>query len=150
MPRGGYRPGAGRKPSAATLAKRAEKAAAQAARLAAGLTDETGQKKAEAPASWPFGTKEPAAEVDQAERSDTPVETKTVFATPIEYWQYVLANPDATKSEKQSAAFSLAPYVHPKPAPLGKKAEKEEAAAKRAGEGRFARPSPPKLVVSNG
>lgn len=141
MPRGGYRPGAGRKPSAATLAKRAAQAAAAIAIAPEGV------KKDGAPESWPFGT------VAQSQDSPPPPaemsEAKTVFSTPMEYWQHVLADPNASKSEKHSAAYSLAPYVHPRPAPEGKKEAKEKA-AKSASAGRFAKPAAPKLVVSNG
>jgi hypothetical protein len=99
------------------------------------LTAADGTKKPDAPKDWPFGTTVPA-------------EPQKVFATPIEYWKHVLADPEASDSQKAAAAYAMAPYVHPRIAPAAKKEEAKEKAAKAA-TGRFTRKVPPRLVVDN-
>jgi len=135
MPRGGKREGAGRK---ATNPKTIAKKAARK-----GLTAPDGTKTADAGKAWPFGREAvpPAA---------PPVEEpKLSFKTPIEFWEHILADPGASVSAKQSAAYSLAPYVHPKLAPLGKKEEKDKAAKNVAS--KFApTAAPPRLVAAGG
>lgn len=142
MPRGGFRAAAGRKPDPTSkrqqaLAKRAAKL--QAAPEKRGFTAPNGEKAADAPPNWPFGTTAPAPE-------QVPAEPKLTFESPLEYWQHVLADPEASKSDKHSAAFAMAPYVHPKMAPAAKK----EAAKTRAGvaaKGKFAAAAPPLKLV---
>lgn len=143
MPRGGSRPGAGRKPKPETIAKRSKPAARPVEEFAP-----TGKKKAGTPASWPFGTADqPEVPAAGAAQDDEPVLS---FETPLEYWQHVLKDPKASKSDKHSAAFAMAPYVHPKLAPVGKKDGAQDA-AKKAGQGKFrAAPAPPKLVAAGG
>ena len=143
MPRGGARPGAGRKPKPETIAKRSKPAAKPVEEFAP-----AGKKKAGTPESWPFGTVDqpeppPAAPAPEGD----PVLS---FKTPLEYWQHVLADPTASKSDKHSAAFAMAPYVHAKLAPAGKKDGAQDA-AKKAGQGKFkAAPTPPRLAAVGG
>lgn len=130
MPRGGARPGAGRKASnPKTLAKQKAK----------GFTLENGEKSPDAPQDWPFGT------VAASEAPPEPEEKKS-FASPLEYWQHVLADPSASHSAKHAAAYSMAPYVHAKAAPAAKK---EEAASrsKQAATGKFAPAAAPLKLV---
>jgi hypothetical protein len=137
MPRGGYRPGAGRKADPAKKAAR-EAAKTAKAREPHGYTTETGEKAPDAPKDWPFG-REPAESVDP----------KRSFATPMEYWLHVLADPESTPSAKHAAAYAMAPYVHAKVAPSAKK---EEAAAKskKAAGGKYAASRSPVLAAANG
>jgi phage terminase small subunit len=138
MAKGGYRPTAGRKPDPNSarqkrLAAKAEKAASGDR----GLTAADGMKKPEAGEDWPFG------------KTETPPagEPQLSFKTPIEFWQHVLQDPGSSMSAKANAAYSLAPYVHPKVAPTAKK-EETKGKAKEASKGRFgARPAPLKLVA---
>jgi phage terminase small subunit len=130
MPRGGYRPGAGRKPKTPKVDK--------PAREPHGYTGAKGEKTADAPAGWPFGTQPPP--------EATPAEPKLSFKTPLEYWEYVLADPGASASAKAAAAFAMAPYVHSKLAPVPKK-EDAKNRAKEAGQGRFKAAAPPLALV---
>lgn len=143
MGRGGFRANAGRKadPNSARQRKLAAKAAKAAEAPAdRGLTAADGTKKPEAGPDWPFGKTPPAEEPA----------SKTSFATPLEYWEHVLKDPGASASAKHAAAYAMAPYVHAKVAPMGKKEVAAERAAK-ATSGRFApRKAPPRLVVNNG
>ncbi len=134
MPRGGARLGAGRKPK--DPSKSAEK------KVARGFTAPNGEKTEDAPKDWPFGRQAP----EQPPETPPEDQGKKTFATPLEYWQYVLADPSASASAKHAAAYSMAPYVHAKIAPAAKK---EEAAsrAKKASTGKFGpAPAPLKLV----
>jgi hypothetical protein len=142
MARGGFRANAGRK--ADPNSARQRKLAAKAAKAPAdrGLTAPDGTKKPEAGPDWPFGTVPPAAESAAVEP-----EAKTSFATPLEYWEHVLRDPGASASAKHAAAYAMAPYVHAKVAPMGKKEGKQKDATKVAGTSRFrAAPSPLALV----
>jgi hypothetical protein len=149
MPRGGFRANAGRKadPNSARqrkLAARAEKTVKPRTKPAKdrGLTAPDGTKKPEAGADWPFGTTPPADEEPAPEAA-----AKTSFATPLEYWGHVLQDPGASASAKHAAAYAMAPYVHAKVAPMGKKEGRQKDAAKAAGSSRFkAAPAPLALV----
>jgi hypothetical protein len=141
MPRGGPRPNAGRKadPNSARQRKLAAKAAKGV--VDRGLTAADGTKKPEAGKDWPFG-RDPGTQVE-------PVEPKKSFATPLEFWQHVLADPDASPSAKAAAAYAMAPYVHPKIAPAAKKEEARNKAKNAAG-GKFSAQRAPTLAASNG
>jgi hypothetical protein len=141
MPRGGFRANAGRKPDPNSARQR--RLAARAAKETSdrGLTAADGTKKPEAGPEWPFGTTSPADAAPEPE-------AKTSFDTPLEYWGHVLRDPKASASAKHAAAFAMAPYVHAKLAPAGKKDAKNEAAKKVAS--RFAPAAPPRLVAAGG
>ncbi len=137
MPRGGARLGAGRKPTnPKTIAKKA----------AAGHTTASGQKALDAPSEWPFGKDKPA------ETSPAPAlaaqDPNTATLTPLEYMLMVVRDLNETKAIRLQAAIQAAPYIHSKPAPLGKK-ETKAAVAKEAGKGRF-KSAPPPLKLVNG
>lgn len=157
MPRGGVRPGAGRKADPNSqrqkaLAKRAAKkpAAKKAAApdLGRGLTLPNGQKSPDAPEGWPFGTKppeEPAATPDP-DNDDGLTDEQRSGLTPLEYLLAVMRSPNASKSARLQAAVQAAPYVHAKPAPQGKKDGRKDA-AKSAGGGKFGSAPPPLSLV---
>lgn len=132
MPRGGARPGAGRKPKTPKVDKPAREPHA--------YTAANGEKTADAPKDWPFG-KDPDAKEPEAPQLS--------FATPLEYWQYVLQNPAASASAKQTAAYSMAPYIHAKVAPAAKK-EEAKGKAKKAAIGKFASQAAPRLAAAHG
>lgn len=133
MPRGGARPGAGRKPKTPGVA--AKKAAPK---KAAGFAPD-GKKSEDAPPGWPFGT---------ADQSPPPAPDLSEL-TPLEYLLGVVRDPLAEKKDRMQAASIAAPYCHAKKGEGGKKSEREEA-AKRAGAGKFAAAAPPKLVAAGG
>lgn len=146
MPRGGARPGAGRPrktPEAKTKAP-AKKAAGR------GYTLANGDKSPDAPKDWPFGTtppEQPAPPTDP-ENDDGLTNEQRANLTPLEYLLAVMRSPNASKSARLSAAVQAAPYMHAKPAPVGKKEAKDQAAKK--GGGRFTPKEPPRLVAAGG
>lgn len=137
MPRGGARPGAGRKPKIrapgeAAPAKRSRKAAAPASGFAP-----AGEKLPGAPASWPFGTEAPAA---------PPPVVDTAELTPLDYFLSLMRDPLADEKLRFQAAAQALPYMHPKKGEAGKKAEKQDEANKVAS--KFgARPAPLKAIA---
>jgi hypothetical protein len=157
MGRGGFRANAGRKadPNSARQRKLAAKAAKAtkaepgAGRAPAakdrGLTAPDGRKKPEAGASWPFGTQ---PESPPESPPDAAGAGHGVFSSPLEFWEHVLKDPEASASAKHAAAYAMAPYVHAKIAPKGKKeAALENAKTKPS---RFAQAAAPRLAAAGG
>jgi hypothetical protein len=142
MPRGGYRPGAGRRPNPDSANQK--RLAARAAKQAAGAP--AGEAVPAKDPAWPFGADQAliASEAAAAEIAD-----RKTFASPMEFWQHVLADPSASVSAKQAAAYSLAPYVHPKLAPAAKKEDAKNRSKSAAG-GKYAAARAPVLAVANG
>ena len=142
MPRGGARPGAGRKPKErppgeAVPAKKARKPAASAGGFAP-----AGQKLPDAPQSWPFGT-------EPAEPPPAPPATDTADLTPLDYFLGLMRDPCQDEKLRFQAAAQALPYMHPKKGGAGKKAEKQDEANKVAS--KFgARPAPLKVVGGRG
>lgn len=126
MPRGGARPGAGRKPTK----PKAEKAP---------QVDKNGFK---ADKSWPFGQERPA------EPAHTSAPTVAAELTPLEYLLSVMRDELVDPRQRMQAASLAAPFVHAKKGEGGKKDEKAGAAAK-AGAGKFAAAAPPLKLVGN-
>jgi phage terminase small subunit len=129
MPRGGARPGAGRKPNP------------DKRKPATGFTA-GGKKTKEAPENWPFGTAEPAAA--PAPKSDTPDDAEPVIAggEPLEFLQSVINDTGLKLAVRIQAAIAAAPYKHAKPLP---KKEEPKAPAKS----KFGVRQGPRLAVSN-
>jgi hypothetical protein len=123
MPRGGARPGAGRKPSKPKVEKPPK-------------VDKDGFKSDE---SWPFG---------QVRPEEPPPPPDLSSLTPLDYLLEVMRDPLEEKPRRLQAASLAAPYCHTKKGEGGKKDEKD-AAAKRVA-GRFAQAAPPKLVAAGG
>src|SRR5438045_3726999 len=109
MPRGGARPGSGRK--AAPGSKRTK--SAKAARAIAPAGEKPASEKA-----WPFGAAAPAPEPDLSALS------------PLDYLLSVVRDRGADEKLRMQAASIAAPFVHIKPGDVGKKAEKQQDAAK--------------------
>lgn len=145
MPRGGARVGAGRprkNPDAPARKRAAPKS------VATGFSEADGKKAKDAPADWPFGTVEPKAPDPAADHDDDQQEEAfDPNLMPLDYLLSVVRDTRAKPAARMQCAAIAAPYVHAKPAPLGKKEGKQQAAKTAAN--RFATPQPPKLVVSN-
>lgn len=124
MPRGGWRPGAGRKPKGARPAQPPQVPAAPAA--------------------------VPAGQV-AAEPLPAPPVTAPGQQTPLEYMLDVMNDPTADPHRRDRMAVAAAQYMHRRSAEdtVGKR-EQAQAAAEEAARGRFAPRTPPRLVVSNG
>lgn len=146
MPRGGARPGAGRKPDPNSVRSRA-KAAREAKAIIAQLT-ENGVKKASAPQSWPFGTTPPGVDAPAAPPAAPALPAVEEGLTALDYFQRIYR--DSTQEEKVrfQAAIQALPYEVAKPGVTGKKAAKDEAAKKA--HSRFAPSAPPKLAAVAG
>lgn len=149
MPRGGARPGAGRKrdPNSANAKKIAARAAREAQALAQQLTAD-GVKKAGTPESWPFGTRppgipEPAPVIAQADEDEPEVLPGPADELPVPAMLRVMRESKDPRIILQ-AAIAAAPYLHPKKAPISAKAE--GGAEKKPS--RFAAPAAPRLVSS--
>lgn len=123
MPRGGARPGAGRKPSK-PKAETAPK------------VDKDGFKT---DPLWPFGQQKPA---------DPPPKPEISEASPLEFLLQVMRDPEEDKGRRMQAAIQAAPYMHPKKADAGKKEQKNDAAKKVAS--KFTPAAPPKLAAVGG
>lgn len=137
MPRGGARPGAGRKPDPNSVRSKAK------AKREALTVD--GVKTAAAPDSWPFGTLPPSAAAPAPAPPPAPAPDLSEL-TPLDYLLEVMRDIGQDERTRIQAAQLAAPYVHSKPAPGGKKDAKNEAA--KAVSGRFATTAPPRLVSS--
>ncbi|MCC2632172.1 MAG: hypothetical protein K0S48_58 [Ramlibacter sp.] len=159
MPRGGSRPGAGRKVDPTSkrqqkLATKKVKAPAAPKKAAGrGYTLPSGEKSPDAPEGWPFGTKPPEKPAEPppapaVDSDDGLTDEQRAGLTPLEYLLAVMRSPSASKSARMTAAVQAAPYMHAKPASVGKKEAKEQA-AKKAG-GRFTPKTPPRLVAAGG
>jgi hypothetical protein len=137
MPRGGARPGAGRKASnPKTIAKKA---------AGKGFTLPNGEKSPDAPPGWPFGTTPPAAEADP-DKDDGLTDAQRAGLSPLDYLLAVMRSGEASKSARLTAAIQAAPYMHAKPAPAAKKGEAAEA-SKKAASGKFKAASVPLKLV---
>ena len=136
MPRGGFRPGAGRKPGA-SAGKSADKAKAtpkpSTKKQAPPKLDADGYKK---DPNWPFGKQEPEPPPDLSD------------LTPLDYLLEVMRDHTEERGRRMQAATLAAPYCHPKKGESGKKEEKAAAAKKVAS--KFSPAAPPKLVAANG
>lgn len=129
MPRGGSRPGAGRK-----------RKTAPATLEGAPFVDEQGFKTEAAPANWPFGKEPPAAPEQPEDLSNL---------MPLDFLLQVMRNAEEDQGRRMQAATLAAPYCHPKKGEVSKKAEAAEK-AKAASTSRFARRLPPTLVAAGG
>lgn len=146
MPRGGSRPGAGRKPKAATAEQQATPKAAPAKKPRTKIEADyvkDGVRTEHAPANWPFGRvppPDPPPEVEKPDLSDL---------MPLDFLLQVMRDEKEEKGRRIQAATLAAPYCHPK---KGETSKKDEAAAKAkaAGAGKFSRREPPKLVAAGG
>ena len=123
MPRGGARPGAGRKPKATPAA-------------ACPPVTKNGIKE---DPKWPFGRMEKPAE---------PAAPPAVEQSPLDYLLEVMRDSEVDPRVRLQAASLAAPLCHAKKGEAGKKEEKD-AAAKKA-HSRFAPAAPPKLVAAGG
>lgn len=123
MPRGGFRPGAGRKPKAPVETK------------PNGHTGVDGFKTEDAPPGWPFGQDKPATE-------------PSGDLSPLDFLLKVMRDENEDKGRRMQAAIQAAPYLHAKKGEAGKKEQKQKAAEKVAG--RFSASEPPKLVAAGG
>lgn len=130
MPRGGARPGAGRKrkPAPATPA-------------AGPVVDAQGYKTDAAPEGWPFGMEPPAAPAPPEDLSSL---------MPLDYLLQVMRNPEEDKARRMTAATIAAPYVHPKKGEVSKKAEAADAAKAAAGSSKYATRRGPQLAAAGG
>lgn len=151
MPRGGSRPGAGRKPKAATADKQATPKAAPAkkkpaSKPEANYVDGNGVRTKDAPANWPFGTVPPPE--PQPKPEPLPKEDLSDLM-PLDFLLQVMRDEEEEKGRRIQAATLAAPYCHPK---KGETSKKDEAAAKAkaAGAGKFSRREPPRLVAAGG
>ena len=154
MARGGKREGAGRKADPNSkrqqaLARRATKpvaAGVQKGKGARGFTLPGGKKSADAPASWPFGTEQAA---DQP--PSKPVESAPAMPpkqlTAREYLSQVVNDAGQDEKLRLDAAKKLIEFEEAKPAPVGKKEARQDAAKKVS---RFAPVTPPRLAVAGG
>lgn len=122
MPRGGARPGAGRKSTKPAAAK-------------APAVDKDGFKT---DASWPFGQMRPA---------EPPPEPSLSELSPLDYLLSVMRDEEQEVPRRLQAASLAAPYVHAKKGEGGKKDAKADAAKKVAS--KFSPTAAPKLVVNN-
>lgn len=146
MPRGGARPGAGRKP------KKAVEEGVTPAKIKAkpsAFTDANGVKVPHAPKDWPFGTEPPVQTTSPAQQDPfiprTPEELSKLM--PLDYLLEVMRDEFEERGRRMQAATIAAPYCHAKKGESGKKEQKDEAAKKVAS--RFSPAAPPKLVVNN-
>lgn len=142
MPRGGARPGAGRKPKARPV-DAGLSAPEKPSFTANGVQTES------APANWPFGTKppaEPAVPPDEPAAEIVPVLEEGLTA--LDYFQRIYRNQAVDAKVRFQAAIQALPYEVAKPGVTGKKAAKDEAAKKA--HSRFAPSAPPKLAAVAG
>ena len=121
MPRGGARPGAGRKASSAAKPASQDKAK-QVKALGAALRSEVAT----------------SAQIPGAD----------LVLSPLDFLLRVVSDECEDLKIRMQAAAIAAPFVHAKPGALGKKDERQ-GAAKKAGQGKFAAAVAPKLVVNN-
>lgn len=176
MARGGVRPGGGRprltaEEKAASVEARkaarrvADKAKAAAAKKVAKSKPQpnpkakaapkpktagyspTGKKSADAPPGWPFGTEDPPPPPPPPPAPvDPDAEPVIEGGEPLDFLQRVIDEKRLKLAVRMQAAALAVAYKHAKPAPMGKKEAKQEAAKKVS---RFAALPLPKLVVNN-
>ena len=128
MPRGGARPGAGRKPTKPKAEKPPK-------------LDKDGYKT---DASWPFGQVRP----EEPKPAASAPEPDLSSLMPLDYMLSVIRDKEADPARRMQAAFYAAPYCHSKKGETGKKEQKNAAAKQVAG--RFAPVAPPRLAAANG
>lgn len=168
MARGGSRPGAGRprlsdeeKAKKAEVRKAKRKAASKPAKPkkmgsrkrstkatpAPEAFSQNGVKSASAPADWPFGTLPPQADPPAEPKAEAADEMVIPGGEPLEFLQAVINETRLKLTVRMQAAAIAAPFKHAKPAPLGKKEQRQEAAKETAS--RFkSTTAPPRLVHS--
>lgn len=117
MPRGGWRPGAGRKPGASSKPKEKKQRVA-----------ETVDK-----------------ELPVIDHDNLPPPLPDNPITPLDYMLRVLNDPKSPRALKEKMAALAAPYVHPRVGKSGKKQDRQSA-AKEAAKGKFAPMAGPKVV----
>jgi hypothetical protein len=147
MPRGGARPGAGRKPDPNSARSRA-KAAKAAKSEATGFTLGDGKRAADAPAAWPFGTAPvapPAPDAPAAPAPERPPEPVPEDA--LAYLQWVYRNHEDERLRIQAASLAL-PFEKSKPLPVKGKGDTRGGPAPKTS--KFASMAPPKLAAVNG
>lgn len=116
----------------------------KAAKPAAAAFAPDGVKSPDAPAEWPFGTQPQQAEPPADPESDEPIVNGD---TPLDFLLSVVKESRLKLNVRMQAAALAAPFVHAKPAPLGKKEQRQEAA--KTTSSRFkATAAPPRLVHS--
>lgn len=122
MPRGGYRPGAGRP-------RKAPKPDAIPARLKPG---------------------EPPKSAAPADAMVSVPETVKPPQTPLAYMLEVMNDQSVDTTRRDRMAIAAAPFLHPRMAEDGiGKRDREAEAAKQGATGKFQTPTAPRLVVSN-
>lgn len=151
MPRGGPRPGAGRKKKApaaepAAPAQQAEGKKYQR-RAPPPAVDADGFKSADAPPNWPFGKERPAEPAPPPPPAPAPDLSNL---TPLDFLLEVMRDPEEDKGRRMQAATLAAPYCHPKKGEASAKKEAEDARKKAAQTGRFGRRQPPALTAVQG
>ena len=143
MPRGGARPGAGRKPKPKPEIAKPE-----------GFTDGEGVRADTAPADWPFGTKSPdPAEPSAEPAAAAPVVTPLADVKPQTAHEFLKGlYQDAAEDVRVriQAAVAALPYEEAKLMPKGKRGDKAAPGGvdKAAGPSRFGALAPPRLVSS--
>lgn len=145
MPRGGARPGAGRKPKLMPSAALPET-------VVSAFVDGAGEKTSAAPADWPFGTKPHGAE-SSPPRLPAPPETPAALVleeglSALDYFQRIYRDRSMDDKTRFMAAVQALPFEIAKPGVTGKKAAKDDAAKKAVS--RFAPSAPPKLAAVAG
>lgn len=139
MPRGGARPGAGRKkkpqPEAVSIVAEEKPEAAKALPT----VDADGYKT---DPKWPFGKQQPP----EPAPPEPPPDLSNLM--PLDYLLEVMRDAAEERGRRMQAATLAAPYCHPKKGEAGKKEEKNAAAKKIAS--RFSPSAPPKLAAANG
>lgn len=155
MGRGGYRPGAGRKPGSKKGAEISEetqqirdmlalktKAKAKLFNDLLGKIKSGGKVTISEKKLMDVLAVELAAEVNGDKQPENPDKLE-----PLDYMLSVMNDPMADKDRRDRMAIAAAPFVHPRIAEgKGKKQEKDEK-AKNAGAGKFAPGRPPIALV---
>lgn len=167
MARGGSRPGAGRPPltdaekaqraearnekrrAARKLAKPKAKAKKKALAAPAGFSPD-GAKAADAPTQWPFGTSPEQPKDPEPPVVDPDADPVINADTPLELLLGVVKERRLKLALRMQAAALAAPFVHAKPAPIGKKEAAAEAAKQTGKASKFGAIAAPKLAAVNG
>lgn len=149
MPRGGARPGAGRKPKVRAPGDEppAKKTKPAATPKPAGYSPK-GVKVEGAPAGWPFGTEAPAPAAATAPVAPAEPPQDTSQLMPLDYMLQVMRDQAEEPATRRQMAIQAAPYCHAKKGEAGKKATANEKAKEVAR--RFQPSAPPKLVAAGG
>lgn len=153
MPRGGSRPGAGRKADPNSARQKALAAKQVKAPADVGFTQGDGMRAPDAPAAWPFGATPvaPPTPVASTEVADEVLDRDALEEVPpdaLTFFQSVYKDVKLDPRMRFQAALAALPFEAAKPAPVGKKQAALETAQKRVS--KFAPLAPPKLVAANG